>query len=112
MGLSVEQLFLSVAVLDHLADVDQGVVEELAIAVGELRRAVRVRNELFRLGAASASRLFALADFCAVLLLAAWPRLALARLMASSDRFNAILDDIVESMNDRGNTMSKARFAG
>lgn len=37
---------------------------------------------------------------------------ALSRLMASSDRFNAILDDIVESMNDRGNTMSKARFAG
>ena len=37
---------------------------------------------------------------------------ALSRLMASSDRFNAILDDIVESLNDRGNTMSKARFAG
>jgi len=37
---------------------------------------------------------------------------ALSRLMASSDRFNTILDDIVEAMNDRGNTMSKARFAG
>jgi hypothetical protein len=37
---------------------------------------------------------------------------ALSRLMAASDRFNTILDDIVEAMNDRGDTMSKARFAG
>lgn len=37
---------------------------------------------------------------------------ALARLMASSDRFNLMLDDITEAMADRGNTLSRARFAG
>jgi hypothetical protein len=37
---------------------------------------------------------------------------ALARLMASSDRFNLMLDDITETMADRGNTLSRARFAG
>ncbi len=37
---------------------------------------------------------------------------ALSRLMASSDRFNAILDEITAAMSDRGNTLSRARFAG
>jgi len=37
---------------------------------------------------------------------------ALSRLMAASDRFNTMLDDIVEAMNDRGNTLSRARLTG
>jgi hypothetical protein len=37
---------------------------------------------------------------------------ALSRLIASSDRFNAILDEITAAMSDRGNTLSRARFAG
>lgn len=37
---------------------------------------------------------------------------ALSRLMASSERFNAILDEITSAMSDRGNTLSRARFAG
>lgn len=37
---------------------------------------------------------------------------ALTRLMAASDRFNTMLDEIVEAMNDRGNTMARARFTG
>lgn len=37
---------------------------------------------------------------------------ALARLMAASDRFNAILDGITEAMSDRGDTLSRARFTG
>lgn len=37
---------------------------------------------------------------------------ALSRLMASSERFNAILDEVTSAMSDRGNTLSRARFAG
>lgn len=37
---------------------------------------------------------------------------ALSRLMAASDRFNAILDEITDAMSDRGNTLSRARFTG
>ncbi|WP_378940823.1 type III secretion system translocon subunit SctE [Mesorhizobium sp. ANAO-SY3R2] len=37
---------------------------------------------------------------------------ALSRLQASSERFNAILDEITSAMNDRSNTLSRARFAG
>lgn len=37
---------------------------------------------------------------------------ALARLMASSERFNQILDEITDAMADRSNTLSRARFAG
>lgn len=36
---------------------------------------------------------------------------ALQRLKASSDRFNQILDDIVSGLNDRSNTLSRARFS-
>ncbi|MBC8130163.1 MAG: type III secretion system translocon subunit SctE [Rhizobiaceae bacterium] len=35
---------------------------------------------------------------------------ALSRLMASGDRFSAMLDAITDSMQDRGNTMSRAKF--
>ena len=37
---------------------------------------------------------------------------ALARLMASGDRFAAMLDGISDAMQDRGNTLSRARFQG
>lgn len=37
---------------------------------------------------------------------------ALARLIASSDRFNAILDNITDAIQDRGETLSKTRFQG
>lgn len=37
---------------------------------------------------------------------------ALSMLMASADRFNGMLDDIVDAMNDRGNTLSRAKFSG
>jgi hypothetical protein len=37
---------------------------------------------------------------------------ALSRLIASSDRFNAMLDEIVEAMNDRSGALSRARFTG
>lgn len=35
---------------------------------------------------------------------------ALARMMAAGDRFNDILDAVVEAMNDRGHSLAKARF--
>ena len=37
---------------------------------------------------------------------------ALSRLMASSERFNAMLDEITSAMSERGNTLSRARFTG
>lgn len=37
---------------------------------------------------------------------------ALTRLMAAGDRFNTILDDIMAAVNERGQTLGKARFAG
>jgi len=37
---------------------------------------------------------------------------ALKRLMASSDRFNSILDGITDAMQDRNDSLTKARFAG
>lgn len=37
---------------------------------------------------------------------------ALSMLMASADRFNGMLDDIVDSMNERGSTLSRAKFSG
>lgn len=36
---------------------------------------------------------------------------ALARMMAAGDRFNQILDGIMEAVNDRGNSLSRARFS-
>lgn len=37
---------------------------------------------------------------------------ALSRLMAVGDSFNAMLDSIMDSVRDRGNTMAKAQFRG
>jgi hypothetical protein len=37
---------------------------------------------------------------------------AISQLLAASDRFNTVLDDIVQTMNDRGDTVSRARFTG
>ena len=37
---------------------------------------------------------------------------ALSRLMAASDRFNQILEEITEAIADRGSTLARVRFAG
>jgi Secretion system effector C (SseC) like family len=38
--------------------------------------------------------------------------MALTRMMAAGDQFNAILDAVVEAMNDRGSTLARAKFTG
>jgi len=50
MRFAVEQLLLRAAVVDRPSYASQPAAEEHAVCVGELRRQIRVGNDLFRLG--------------------------------------------------------------